>query len=253
MRKNTNIILAILGFLILFLSPGVKAASKCDTKKVSELNREVANIKITYEIVEEMYSEEDINDAIVLPDDWNGAPGVYPTYKYIKVNIANLSDNFYITIGNNRETITNEDAVDGIVSLEMGNLSEVHKYEFNVYTSENTECADELFRKIPLTLPRYNDYSEFAVCSQMPDFYLCQPFVTFDEVDFSVFDRYVGAQLDKINEEYYEQEKEKEEQKNKNILKKYWYIFLIIGILAIGGVSTVIVVKKRNDNGGSEI
>ncbi len=253
MRKNTNILLAILGFLMLFLSPSVQAASRCDTTKVAELNREVTNIKVNYEIAEKMYELEEVSP----PDSWYPEnEGDLPTYKYFKINILNLTEDFYVEIpeiSNTDENYTYDMATNGTLTIDFEDTSIVRVLTFKIYSSDKTGCEGELFRTVYLTLPRYNDYSEYSICKQVPDYYLCQPFVTFQDVDFATFSRYIDSQISKIDKEYIEKLKEEEQENGKkNFLKKYWYIFVVVGVLAVGGITTAVIAKRR-ESGGNEI
>ncbi len=96
-----------------------------------------------------------------------------------------------------------------------------------------------------LTLPRYNEYSTYSLCDSVSDYYLCQKYVTFDEIESSYF-------VEKVSDEI-----EKREDKQVSELK--WYekvwefvvehktIFITGGVIVIAGgaVTAVVIIRKR--------
>lgn len=220
----------------------VKAAIQCDSKTTAELNREVGNIKATYEILKKAPEG-------IIGVDWYDPETMtlddLPKVSYVKVNITNLSEKFRAEVTNdlNEEKInlTNADVVDGVASFEWEDLSYVAKITIKIYTTKTTGCENQLFKTINLTLPRFNSYSENIACKQVPNYYLCQPYVTYKENEDLDF----YAVMEKIlNNEEQEEEKPKKE---KNWLKDNLTSVIIGGILlvGVGTTTTILIIRNR--------
>ena len=172
----------IITFIILFLclNINVQAASLCSYTEQTELSGKASNVKATYELVEE---EVEFTD------------GTFAIQKF-KVNILNVTKDLYVVVKNNvtEDEITYRytDNVDGIIGFEWTLLDSVTTFTIQVYSSINTNCPDEKYKTIYLTTPRYNRFSEMEICNSLDDFYLCQKYVTFQDIDKTTF-------LDKID------------------------------------------------------
>ena len=96
---------------------------------------------------------------------------------------------------------------------------------------------------------RYNDYSTYAICGKVPDYYLCQRYVFFEPVTFSYFSQSVLSQLEEIQNEEEEGTGEADTWYESvfNFLDEHKVPFIIGGVtlLIIAGVIVVIVVRKR--------
>lgn len=214
--------------LIFFMFSGiVKAATACDTSEESKLRQKAANINVNYEIKEEVEKIED-SEATELRTE------------YFEISILNVTDEFYVIVKNSK---TNEerrfsgaDASNGIIKFRVDDKSEVVKYTFQIYTSDKTSCKDEKLKTLYLTTPRFNIFSQRAVCEEIPEYYLCQKYVTFASVSEDNFAKktrsYQSGQENK--------EGEKVEEKNKTFFDKVytfldnskWYIAGVVVIAA---------------------
>lgn len=247
---------AVFSSLIFLLGMNiVSAASKCDVSTTADLNREVVNIKASYE------EKEKIMDPSVytIPDeqlyeDMEQAVIELKQY-YFQINILNLSENFYIEVSNDVSgpigRYDSSKAVNGVISIDWTNLSKVATFTIKVYASNATGCGGELYRTIYLTIPRYNDYSEYVVCNTLTDYYLCQKYVTFDEVDFGVFSSNVEKKLEEVEEDKKLTDTDDEDKwytSAWNFIKEHNVAFIIGGISLIviaGGVAIVIIRNRR--------
>lgn len=225
----------------LFATTYVNASSKCSVDEIVELNHEVVNIKATYEEIEEEITDL---DEYPLPDAVLGTPeeDEYVGYiNYFKINLTNLGEKFYAVITNdyNREKITlkYKDIVDGVASFKWEHLDKVVNFTIKIYTSTKTGCEGELYRTMYLKTPRYNGYSEYGYCNNAKDYYLCQKYVTFDNISMGEF----VQTLDK----YYEKNKEAEPEKS--FFEKYKIAFIVGGVLvvALGATGAFVIIKKR--------
>jgi len=229
--------------LMLFLNIEVSAASLCSYQEQSVINSKAANIKTSYEAVEELVGTDEI--------------GYYK--QYFKISITNITEEFYVVMKNdltNEEIIyRNSDTTDNILTINWDNTEKVTNFTIQIYTSNKTSCPEEKYKTMYITLPRYNKYSERDVCVENPDFYLCQRFVTFEEIDDSEF----------VNQivEYKQKENKIEEEKpiieeEPTIMDKVFefidtYKFFIIGgiVIAIGIIVIVhrVRTKKQRELG----
>lgn len=245
MKKNLRILLVVLIALILRLNP-VNAASKCDYSEQVELNNAVANIKVSYE-----EAEGQVDSSLLLPND-SGSSNA--KYYYFKVQVYNLTEDFYLKITNdiNEEAkyLRYGDSESGVIEFDWKDLDEVANFTITVYSSNTTGCPNEEYRIISLTLPRYNRYSSYAVCNENENFYLCQKYITeIEDVDYTTFRNKLEAYEKKVIIE-----EEKKQEANKSFKEKVFdfikenkmTVIAVSTIIVIGGVvTTVIVVKKR--------
>lgn len=243
MRIFKRLVVFITVFSVSILT--AKGAITCDTATTAKLNREVANIRASYEVLERPISGDiglDWFDPETMTED------DLPRENYFKVNITNISENFYVEITNDiddeKVTLTYNDSVDGVASFDWENLYQVSNLTIKIYTTVATGCADSQFKTMTLRLPRFNKYSQYAVCQQIPEHYLCQPFVTYKESDNLNFYSAIAQAI--------EEKEEKEEQENKkdksNFFKDNLKIIVIGGIILLvgaGATATVIIIKRR--------
>lgn len=230
--------------IVMFLfNINAKAASSCTYEEQTELNSKAANVKISYEIIEEKTEEEEI----------------IHINRYFKVSIVNVTEDFYIVIKNSvndeEKTFTKDDAQNGIITFNWTDTSEVTNFTAVVYTTNNTNCANEKYKTLYFTTPRYNEYSDRAICSELPDFYLCQEFVTFSEIDNMEFanklDNYINEENDNEKEDPTEPVETPITDKIFNFINKYKW-FIIGGVLVITAISITvhrIKTKKQRELG----
>lgn len=238
-KRLTSVFLAI---TLLILPHFVNAASGCSYKEQAELNDIVSNIKASYEATKE--KTETYPD----PDDIEATIDVYEPR--VEIKILNLTDDVYIKVinGNSKEEnlYYNKDAKDGVITIKQNDLSTLNTYTIEVY-SDKYACRGELFRKIEVTTPIYNSYSELEACNKNPDFYYCQEFITSKNISYDEFYKNLAKyENNEKPEEIKEEEKSffekiKEFYQNNKIV-----INVVLTIVIVGGVATtVILVKKR--------
>lgn len=245
MKKILVIALAIISFSYI----NVSAASLCSYSEQASFNNEVATLKFTYEektglVDPSLYecSQESFDAGECQAD-----------YDYFTISVLNMSPNFYVEVTNNQDgikhTFNYEDAVDGVVSFDYEGIMNVTKFTFNVYSSSATNCPNENYRKYELTTPRKNVYYYYGLCQNNPEYYLCDKYVYFGEVDFYNF-------VEEIEEHIEEKEKKIKQEQNKTLLTKILefisenrVVFITVSIVIVAGIGTtityVVVRKKR--------
>lgn len=236
---------------IIFLTPNlVQAASSCTYEQQAELNDIVANVKANYEPKEildgkayAIYEEPDAN-------------GNYPEVDHyvhgFEISILNITEDIYVKVTNNVDdqtyTFYNKDTKDGIATFETKESSELVTYTIEVYANKYS-CAGESFRKLTVTTPIFNIYSDMDECIGFEDFYYCQKYLSSENIPAYDF----VEQLENFVEEK-EKKKEEEEKKNKSFFEKIKEFYsnnkLIINIvggvvIASGVTTTAILVKKK--------
>lgn len=249
MRKVKKTIFLVLAMFILILN--VKGTA-CGYEEKAKLNNEVANVKVNYEIKERVLdkSEYSISDALLgteYEDEYEA------TSEYIQANLLNLTENMYVVVSNDfdkeEKLYQYSDTDKGSISIPWLQIDEIVTFTFKVYASDTTGCDGNLLKTLTLKLPRYNDYSTYDICNNFPEYYLCQRYVTYEEVGFDVFMDKVFKEADK------KQAKEKEEEeknskwynKAKNYVVEHKVPFIIGGCVLVvaGGATTFIIIRKR--------
>lgn len=230
----------ILATILLFGPSFVSAASSCSYSEQAELNNIAANVKINYEI-EELKTEE-------FPDPDDPEEMIDIIVKKIKINILNVTDDVYVVLKNNlnnqSRTFYKKNTTDGIASFYQDGTDTIVNYTLEVYSNKYS-CAGELYKKLTLTTPIYNTYSELEACSENPEFYYCQEFITTKQITYDKF-------IENLKE--YVEEEEIKEKREKNIWDKIKEFYSnnkitinVLGTMVIvgGTAATVILVKRR--------
>lgn len=248
MSKCKYALFSILTFISFTISVG---AATCNYEERAELNNEISNITANYEVIQ----------VVLDPDEFVPPEGIteeeeeayVATTDALQINILNITENVYIIVTNDYDDTTlrynYNDTTDGNISIVWRTLGSLVTYTIEVYSSNETSCEDTLLRTLRVSLPRYNDYSTYSVCSEVPDYYLCQRYVYFDEVDFNEFSTGVLEEIERV-------QLEQEENENDNTP---WYEAIIefisehktpiiiggLSVLIITGVIVVLVIKRR--------
>jgi len=222
-------------FILMFLINIDVTNAACSNEDKMSLNTKAANIKASYEIKEEYFGNE-----------YRGH-----TEYWFDISIMNVSEEFYITVTNDydktTQTYRSSDTVNGIITFKWDKVSEVTNLTIKAYTSNSTNCPDESMKTLYLTLPRYNTFSNRAICEDYPDHDYCQKFVTFKEIDESTF---ITKITEKIEKEEIKEE-EKNEDKDINLMDKIInfvddYKVFILGGLVLILVIIIFIAKKKN-------
>lgn len=244
MGKVKKTLLVMLSSVALISSTN---AATCGYEEKAKLNNEVANIKANYEIKERILDKGEYSP----PDGIESEDFVAKT-DYIEVNILNITQNMYIEVSNDLndeiKTYSYQDTKDGKISFTQNELDSLITYTIKVYASSNTGCEGTTLKTLYVALPRYNDYSTYDICSQVPDYYLCQRYVTSESVSYETFFKRINEELTKKDED----NKKKEEKNNwfENVIDfivLHKTPFIVGGVVLVVAVSTttIIIIKKR--------
>ena len=246
MKTIRFLVLILLGYFV--FTPFVSAA--CDAAKKVQLDRDVASIKVNYEILKEAYSgRTDVTNT-------NEEETFY--YDVIQVNIINVTEDFMVEVKSDYDKKTTKytykDAKDGIISFKSPTNSKIVNYTFKIKSVAKDGCkADEVTRTLYLTQPRYNYLSDYEICNKIPEYYLCEKYVEFyDDVELGVFLEKANKALEKKNRQIEEEEKANRKwyEKITDYISENKTKFIITGgalvaVIVIG--TTAYVIKRRRD------
>lgn len=239
----------ILSVFIFLCATSMVSAASCGYEERAKLNNETGNIRANYEIKERVDETASIPDALLGTEE---ASTYVKMTDYFQINILNLTENVYVEVSNNVDKnikIYNyADTTNGNISFERSDTNTLITYTIKVYASSNTGCRGTMLKTIKVALPRYNEYSEYDVCGSLPDYYLCQRYVTFKEVEFNEFYKNTTAKIEELkNGKKDNEENDKWYQKAGEFLEKHQVAFIIGGItlVVVAGGVTIIIIKRR--------
>ena len=241
MRKKAKYILAS---LLMFCFTTSVNAEECSYEKQVELNNLAATVRATYEEVEIDSGES------YIPEDENDPDGAIMLHGF-KVVIMNITKDLRVTVkdeytGDSKEYMYS-DTNNGVIELEQRVADDVYNYTI-VVKGAVEECDNGDLRTINLIVPKYNNYSEYDVCKEYPEFEYCQKYITSLQ-DISMPEFIERADAYKKNHES-ETEKRKNNEKS-NSIKEFFNknkktIIIIAGIIiVIGGATTAILIIRR--------
>ena len=245
MKKN--IVLLLLAFMFFVGTSEVKAT--CDATENNKLTGLAVNIKANYEVAEEEIPwEENFNapDGLTKEELEN----YKMTKKYFKISISNLTEDVYIEVSDNIKREVKQynysDSENGLVIIKQDISYDITNYTITVYSSMKTNCVGTKLRTIYLTTPAYNPYSEYAVCEDIKNFYLCHEYLSVD-VKFDDFYTQVDKyQKGTINDEGEEKEIEDSTSGFQKFFKENKIAIIVAGVLIVaGGATLTVVLVKR--------
>ena len=234
--------------MAMFLFIGSVAAEEeikgtCSAAEKSQLMSEAANVKVTYLPVSVTKKATDGESGYTMDID----------AKYLEVRVYNLSYNFHVDVtygGNGLDTqgftITYPmiNTEDGAYAFRQNGTDANVAYTFNI-VADTGGCIGETLRSIQLTLPKYNYYAELETCKDIPDYYLCQDFTTYNIDGLTFYDK-VDQYKEKLATAENNAKKDNNGAVSKTLTAVSKHKYLVVGIIvAIGAVATVIVVRKK--------
>lgn len=246
MRKIKLVVVAFLAALLCM--PYVNA--ECDAAETNKLSSLANNVK----------SSQDVIEKAVDPDpDWNPPDGlteeelenyVYEM-KFFRIFISNITEELYVTITNNStketKTYNYSDATNGTISFDELVSDQIVNYTLDVYASSKTGCASKKLRTFYITTPKYNSLSEYSNCEGIEEFYLCHEYLNV-ETSVDNFESLTTQYREgKLKADGTPKGEDKKDEGIFGFIKNHkgTVIGASIAIIAIGGLVTVIIVKKQ--------
>lgn len=229
-------------FLVLSLVlVGKVEAESCPLEQRTSLGAIAANVNITYEESIDKALDEDYGD-------------VYYDVYNLNIKIYNLSPDLRIKVTNNLyndvnyvnyENMDNE----GTITLKVADISEKVTYVFEIYGNIG-DCSMKKFRTVKLTLPKYNYFSHYEICDEIPEFYMCQRYIL-NDFDGTLFQKEAVAYREKKLAQENEMNENGEIKENNSsigkIAKKVSDNKLLVSgiIIGIGVVITIVILIKK--------
>ncbi len=213
-----------------------------DTKNTKCNNDDASKIKSAAEKVKISYKVEKVNAGTAIDLDAEGMPEV-DLYDYgFVVSIQNITEDIYVVVKNDYSddvfTYHFSDTDNGTKTFDSLATDESVTITFEI-KSENSNCKDEVFRKVSITTPIYNYLSETEFCAKNSTLDVCKQFSD---------RKYDSTEFDEAKKEV---EKNKNDKKDKT-KKNNWFAdnkyLVIIGgsVITVIGVATAWVrIKKR--------
>lgn len=246
MKNKKNYLLLLIAVLFLGIATvHASDTSTCDTVTKGKLRQSASNIKANYIVEEES-----------ITDNLEEGEQTY-TNRYLVIKIYNLSTGMYVEVQSSVPSVSNVQTVsktyyrtdmspDGSISLRQDNFPYLVNYKITVYASVDSPCSGTVLRKINITLPKYNSYSNLDICDGLEDYYLCQEYITYDIDDKSFL-----TKLNEYKSKLVTNSVEDITNGNNNTasdiasgVSEYKYILVGV-IISIGVVITILILKGK--------
>lgn len=249
MKKNRILILILVLFMTFVGHVKAEEDRTCNAISLNELRTLAANLKINY--VEGAETNEYLDGS-----SGEMFPSIEPLL-YIKIH--NMNSRLYITYevsGNNlvnnpsdNKILTLEDVgPDGSITLRHTQINEMATYTFKV-ASDSYGCGNKTLRTVRLTLPKFNYYSKLSVCKDIPEYYLCKPFVNFNPDNNEDFTNKVNEYKAKMEEQKQNDDEDDGNPISDVVSSVSKYKYLVVGIVvAVGVVITILVLKRKRSD-----
>ncbi|MBQ8659234.1 MAG: hypothetical protein IJ475_00135 [Bacilli bacterium] len=238
MKRLVNYFMIFVIFMLFLISK--VNADTCALEQRTKLGAMAANINVVYEEV-----TEDVFD----PD----TEAYFSDYS-LDVKVYNMNSQLRLVVRNNlyddEYQLTYEDMdTEGAITLRPKDSNKRITYTFEVYGSYG-DCYERKFRTIKLTLPKFNYYSQYTLCDDVSEFYMCQKYVMYDFTESDFINGVVEYKDKKIAQEN-ELNEDGEIQSNTStvtkVVKKVSDNKLLVSgvIIAIGIIVTIIIVVRK--------
>lgn len=248
----------IFAFVISVCVIGGVNAEACDNAKKAELNSLVSNISVSYEEETGVLdrSEYEIPDALIGTPEAETFVG---TYTYFEITVLNITDDVYVEVTDDytgeKKVYQYGDTDNGILRIEWKNIGNVATFTFKVFASSKSECEGDRLRTLYLTVPRLNEYYGYDICDDAEGFYLCEKYTT-STTDVGFYDfldrveAYIAGEVDKDGDAIDEDEDKGVFQSILDFVSenKVYFIVGIVVIIVVGGLSYVVIKKRRSED-----
>lgn len=250
MKKNKILLLVLVLFMA--FSSRVYAEEEdrtCNAVSLNELRTLASNVKINYveDTITQSYFDAVTGEYAPAEEDvlyikiYNMTSRIYISYEMTGAGIQSDPDK-------NKILTLDDVGEDGTITIKQGAKDTMVNYTFKIF-SDAYGCSNKTLRTVKLTLPRYNYYSKQSICRDIPEYYLCKPFVTFNGDNNEDFYEKVTEYKEKLAEQ-----KKEEEDDGDNIISdtlsgvsKYKYI--IVGVIVlVGAVITILILRRKRSD-----
>lgn len=241
MKKIGNKIL-FLAFVMFGFMMGTRAEDEtCSVDDKVRLRNLAAMVSVNYE-TKEIYGEMEEHSLGYTPG------GLELKSIGLDIKIRNLDDSMYIIAESpylKKDIVAdaNNKNSKGEIVIRKSTLKQVEQMTFTVYSYE--KCTNDELRVINLTIPKFNPNSRMGLCEDVPEYYLCQPLITYDikNVDYVASVSEYKEKLANQQSKPALENKSDSESGVAGFVSKNKY--LIVGIVVAIGIALTIVVLKR--------
>lgn len=135
--------------------------SKCNIFDQHKYKKGAKKIKINYEKIEKEVGYDETTGETIKD-------------KVFKINLSNISDNYYVEIYNDYTKKTEKlEIKENKASYETIYSKDIIKYTINIKTKKG-KCKDELYLSKTVTLPVINNYINFKECEDNKKYKYCK-------------------------------------------------------------------------------
>lgn len=249
MEKKKFLLLIIMLATFLFIGRVSATESEevavCSSKDLNTLRTEAANIKATY-VPNQMKIGEDSDPNAINPDSY--------MQNVLDLKVYNVNSKFILKYDYSGDRIKSGETVvkdyrnigpDGAITLRVVTGDYIVNYVITVLANYGS-CSGQVLRTIRITLPKFNFYSVLDICQGVQDYYLCQPYITYDFDATTLFDKVTEykAKLLENNEIDFEEDNNGAFSNALSGISKHKYV--IVGVIvAIGVAATVFVLSRK--------
>ncbi len=245
--KNIKIMILV---ILTFLFNYINVYAECSVVDETKLTKEARNVKASFEIAQrDMSKDPGFNYPDGFPIEEEDNTPVYTPY--FKIYITNLTENLYIevkdSVGNEVKRYNYSDSNNGEIVISQEDIAEIHRYTVTVYASDKTECISKKLSTTYTTTPMFNYLTTYGICDGAEGYYACEPWLNTPLTDLENVEERINRYKEKKKEEQEEEKKKEEEKGFKAFLSKNRVIIIVVSIciIGIGGVVTVIIIKKQ--------
>lgn len=226
------------------------AYAECDATESNKLSSLANNVRASQEVIQKEF-ELEVGDN---PPDGLSEEEL-ANYKkkvdYFKIYISNITEELYVVVTNNNtkqsKTYNYQDSQNGTIYFEEEVGSEIVNYTINVHASGKTNCNSKNLRTFYVTTPMYNLFSESSLCEGIKEFYLCHEYLSV-KTTFEKFEDLTNQYRDgKLKADGSIKDDDKKNNGIFGFIKEHKGTVIIasLAIITIGGLVTVIIVKKQ--------
>lgn len=162
------------------------------------------------------------------------------------IDVYNLTSDIYAILeyDSSKYRLDYDPETDGEVSYSTGGMGKVKQYTISIYPVD-TECGKKAIRQINVTVPRANQYYNESICSDYPDYFYCQEFMTADDIAYIDFVNGINEYAKTHKSVNDETRKEGILEETTNFVKKHLVIVTVVILIIIGGTGTFIYLRNK--------
>lgn len=242
MRKCAKYVLVTL--LMFCFATSVKA-EECSYEKKVDLAKQAASVKLTYEAVQIDADYTAFNEGI--------GQEVPVKEEGFRIKILNITKELSVTVSNSsnegEKTYYYNDTENGTLTLGDFLADEVVTYTLKIEAYAEGCYGEDLLTN-NFVVPRWNEYSEYTVCEDYPEYDFCQKYTTSTK-NMTLVDFQKGIENYKKNHKSVTKIKQDEKKSFFNKIKDFFkknkkvIVISVIALVIVGVATTTILIIRR--------